>query len=96
MAAANNTSVATTGFASVLQPLDFNAPLLVFFRKVFYPKYVLNCARDRAVLELQQEGSVRSRIFASQKAFQQWEGAVELHAACLDKVRQGLRSKYLT
>lgn len=80
--------MATTGFASVLQPLEFNAPLLVFFRKVFYPQYVLNCAKDKA--SLREERSALSRIFASQKAFQQWEGAVELHAACLDKVRQVL------
>jgi hypothetical protein len=104
VAAAINTSAATTGFASVLQPLEFNAPLLVFFRKVCYPQYVLNCAagRDTVAATLTSSGDqpnnghvtlgsgsgngAVSRIFASQTAFQQWEGAVELHAACLDRV----------
>jgi hypothetical protein len=106
VAAANNTSAATTGFASVLQPLEFNAPLLVFFRKVCYPQYILNCAARRDTVAAtwtssgdHTEGRVTretvgpdsrsgagSRIFASQTAFQQWESAVELHAACLDRV----------
>lgn len=78
----------------MLQPLDFNAPLLVFFRKVCYPQYVLHCSgRDGAgaavsgvMAQSSEKVVVNSRIFASMKAFQQWEGAVELHAACLDRV----------
>ncbi len=100
-----NTSAATTGFASVLQPLEFNAPLLVFFQKVIYPQYVLRCGRGlistpqyglRDEREAQYvltcgkglalERRKESPIFASQLGFLQWEGAVELHAACLDQV----------
>ena len=85
-ATANNTSAATTGFASVLQPLEFNAPLLVLFRKVCYPKYTLNCSSTTITSACGVNKCTKSRIFKSVHAFCQWEGAVELHAACLDKV----------
>ena len=90
-AAANNTSAASSGFASVLQPLEFNAPLLVVFNKVQYPPYVEHCGQSALVGGAERSAlagvTVRdSRIFKSQPAFQRWEGAVELHAACLDKV----------
>jgi hypothetical protein len=42
-ASAIQPSAASTGFASVLQPLEFNAPLLVVFRKVKYPVYKERC-----------------------------------------------------
>lgn len=44
-------------------------------------EYVLRCGKGLA-LERRKE----SPIFASQLGFLQWEGAVELHAACLDQV----------
>lgn len=100
-ASANNTSAASTGFASVLQPLEFNAPLLVVFNKVQYPAYVEHCLlRTSAAAASSSSNGVssplrpssggykeqHSRIFQSQSSFLRWEGAVELHAACLDKV----------
>lgn len=74
----------------MLQPLEFNAPLLVIFNKVQYPPYVEHCARNAGKIGAGHGVvSQNSRIFESQLAFKRWEGAVELHAACLDKVNDG-------
>ena len=86
----NNASAATTGFASVLQPLDFNAPLLVVFKKVRYPipLYTGACLQllNNNNCHKQNANLCTSRIFGTMKSFHQWEAAVEIHAACLYQV----------
>jgi len=45
---------------------------------------------DLKEIEVKEKEKQRSSVFQSQRSFLQWEGAVELHAACLDQVKYKL------
>ena len=58
----------SSDYASILVPLEFNAPLLVLFRKVKYPSYILYHHASRHGIEetLSSSQSSSSRLPASQ------------------------------